>query len=179
MTFFLKRTLQQKRLVYYIRTNKSVKGLDDRSAKNKKMVVVVRDEAPTIVCFPNQFQFESQCGPLKILCNRCGPLCFAGCPSLLWTFEKYVKICSGASVFFCCLDFDECTNSSVCHENASCTDTVGSFVCTCNRGFIGDGSFCESKAKPQQIMSSQDGATGLASSEAPLPKQQHISSRVN
>ena len=53
------------------------------------------------------------------------------------------------------------------------------FVCTCNHGFTGDGFFCESKAKPQQIMSSQDGATGLASSEAPLPKQQQIFSIVN
>ena len=68
--------------------------------KTKIKVVAVRDEAPTIVCFPNEFQFENQSDLLKILCSRCGPLCFAGCPSLLWTFEKYVKFCSGASVFF-------------------------------------------------------------------------------
>ena len=97
---------------------------------------------------------------------------------LLWTFDKYVKFCSGANVLFYCLDFDECTNSSVCHENAFCTDTVGSFVCTCNRGFAGDGSFCESKAKLEQIKSSQDRATGLTFGEAPLPKQQQTSSRV-
>ena len=156
-----------------------MKGLDDRSAKNIKKVLVVRDETPIIVCFESEFQFESQCGPLKILCNRCGPLCCAGSPSLLWTFDKYVKFCSGANVLFCCLDFDECTNSSVCHENAFCTDTVGSFVCTCNHGFTGDGSFCESKAKLKQIKSSQDRATGLTSGEAFLPKQQQTSSRVN
>ena len=29
-----------------------------------------------------------------------------------------------------------------CHENASCTDTDGSFNCTCNPGFEGDGVNC-------------------------------------
>ena len=32
-----------------------------------------------------------------------------------------------------------------CDTNAACTDTVGSFICTCNQGFQGDGINCTSK----------------------------------
>ncbi|XP_078619231.1 uncharacterized protein LOC144886470 [Branchiostoma floridae x Branchiostoma japonicum] len=33
-----------------------------------------------------------------------------------------------------------------CHEDASCTDTDGSFTCTCNDGFTGNGLYCERNA---------------------------------
>ncbi|XP_068736575.1 adhesion G protein-coupled receptor E2-like isoform X1 [Montipora capricornis] len=40
-------------------------------------------------------------------------------------------------------DVDECTASSpVCHENAACNNTLGSYQCTCKRGFAGDGKIC-------------------------------------
>lgn len=42
-------------------------------------------------------------------------------------------------------DIDECSNSSLnnCHMNASCYDTPGSFNCTCDVGFAGDGVVCD------------------------------------
>ena len=44
------------------------------------------------------------------------------------------------------LDIDECTiNAHNCDENANCTDTEGSFQCTCFSGYIGNGTFCQSK----------------------------------
>ena len=43
------------------------------------------------------------------------------------------------------LDVDECLNETVCHDNATCQDTVGSFKCNCNEGFAGDGQDCEGK----------------------------------
>ena len=35
----------------------------------------------------------------------------------------------------------------VCHENASCLNTYGSFECMCFDGFEGDGNNCTSKIK--------------------------------
>ena len=43
-------------------------------------------------------------------------------------------------------DVNECAgNVSVCDEHANCTDSEGSFLCTCNTGFSGDGYNCSSE----------------------------------
>ena len=34
-----------------------------------------------------------------------------------------------------------------CHEYANCTDTDGSFTCTCRTGFTGDSLQCEGKVQ--------------------------------
>ena len=45
------------------------------------------------------------------------------------------------------IDIDECASElDNCHENATCNNTFGSFECTCNAGFDGDGVNCTSKA---------------------------------
>ena len=38
-------------------------------------------------------------------------------------------------------DVDECTTSP-CHDNAECTNTAGSFTCSCHDGYSGDGKTC-------------------------------------
>ncbi|XP_072042802.1 uncharacterized protein [Amphiura filiformis] len=41
------------------------------------------------------------------------------------------------------LDINECTNGEHnCYDDATCTNTMGSFSCACNRGYIGDGTTC-------------------------------------
>lgn len=41
------------------------------------------------------------------------------------------------------LDTNECTEMvDNCHDDASCYDTEGSFMCECNTGFSGDGINC-------------------------------------
>jgi len=43
-------------------------------------------------------------------------------------------------------DIDECElDTDNCHVNATCTDVIGGFVCTCNSGFEGNGVNCISK----------------------------------
>ena len=43
-------------------------------------------------------------------------------------------------------DIDECElGIDNCHVNATCADVIGSFICTCNNGFDGDGVNCTSR----------------------------------
>lgn len=40
------------------------------------------------------------------------------------------------------LDVNECEDVNDCHTNALCTNTEGSYVCRCIRGYEGDGKTC-------------------------------------
>ena len=41
-------------------------------------------------------------------------------------------------------DIDECVNSTyLCDSEAACNNTEGSYLCICNDGFTGNGSYCE------------------------------------
>ena len=41
-------------------------------------------------------------------------------------------------------DIDECADGlHDCDADATCTDTEGSYICTCKDGFTGDGFTCE------------------------------------
>ena len=41
------------------------------------------------------------------------------------------------------LDILECTlGIDDCHDNATCSETPGSFMCKCNSGYTGNGTFC-------------------------------------
>jgi hypothetical protein len=42
------------------------------------------------------------------------------------------------------LDINECEDYP-CHQNATCTNSIGSFECDCNEGFNGTGFVCEGK----------------------------------
>ena len=44
------------------------------------------------------------------------------------------------------MNVDECAEHlDTCHPDAICTDTVGSFNCSCKEGFAGDGYDCTGK----------------------------------
>ena len=43
-----------------------------------------------------------------------------------------------------CADINECADgSSICDQNAQCTNNPGSYSCHCNKGYHGDGRSCE------------------------------------
>src|SRR5690606_9691938 len=45
-----------------------------------------------------------------------------------------------------CVDIDECDlGTHDCDEHATCTNTEGSFECTCETGYSGDGKTCTSQ----------------------------------
>ena len=48
---------------------------------------------------------------------------------------------------FLTLDIDECASpeTNQCQGNAICTNTEGSYVCRCKRGYVGDGENCTGK----------------------------------
>ena len=42
------------------------------------------------------------------------------------------------------LDLDECSlDTDTCDDNAVCTNNAGSYTCTCNNGYSGNGTKCE------------------------------------
>jgi len=50
-------------------------------------------------------------------------------------------------VFVLFKDIDECKASpSVCDVNAKCQNSVGSYRCSCNPGYTGDGEKCSGMA---------------------------------
>ena len=57
--------------------------------------------------------------------------------------------------FHCNLDVDECEgdDSNNCHKNAQCSNTDGSYTCSCKPGYTGDGVNCTSKFKNGEITS--------------------------
>ena len=49
-------------------------------------------------------------------------------------------------LFVCFIDIDECTiGKHNCSADAVCSNTKGSYNCTCIPGYFGDGRECKSK----------------------------------
>ena len=63
--------------------------------------------------------------------------------SLFWPFNVFE---SGLVIFFHQVDVNECTTDAhSCNVNAYCNNTNGSYNCTCNPGYSGNGISCTGK----------------------------------
>ena len=49
-----------------------------------------------------------------------------------------------SKIYFYYSDIDECSDDNLnsCDDNALCSNSAGSYSCSCNSGFIGDGRNC-------------------------------------
>ena len=65
---------------------------------------------------------------------------------------------------FCvCLDIDECIEGThTCHSVATCTNTLGSYNCSCNNGYHGDGTNCTGKQGRNTVKTSGASMTVLS-----------------
>ena len=54
--------------------------------------------------------------------------------------------------FYTYSDINECSAADqLCDTNANCTNTHGSFYCSCSTGFTGDGEHCQGKNETNSI----------------------------
>ena len=51
---------------------------------------------------------------------------------------------------FICIDINGC-GTNPCHPQATCQDTIGSFTCTCDAGYSGNGFVCQGKKISESI----------------------------
>ena len=75
------------------------------------------------------------------VCKTSNTLCF---------ISVYVIKLKSVIVFLVSIapDIDECSiDPSGCDENADCTNSEGSYSCTCKQGFTGDGVKCQGTAE--------------------------------
>ena len=65
--------------------------------------------------------------------------------SMVWLV--YMVQVDSLKCFLTSVDFNECANATTnnCDSNAMCANTPGSFTCTCNQGYTGNGVVCIGK----------------------------------
>ncbi|XP_068718725.1 uncharacterized protein [Montipora capricornis] len=72
----------------------------------------------------------------------------------LYEDNSYKCVCKGFTGRDCENDIDECSSENECHVNATCTNTIGSYNCTCKKGYGGDGRNCTEKIEKSVIIGS-------------------------
>lgn len=60
-----------------------------------------------------------------------------------WVFNRRQPIFCLLALLCCSSDIDECLDSGVCPEHSECANSLGSYSCHCQDGFISNNSLCE------------------------------------
>nr|XP_044990663.1 adhesion G protein-coupled receptor E1 [Jaculus jaculus] len=100
-------------------------------------------KGPGVACedIDECIQSPSPCGPYSTCTNMPGRYqcsCDPGFSSP--TGNNWVR---GSKGHFTCKDVDECQTAGICPEHSFCSNSVGSYGCTCQDGFIFNNSTCE------------------------------------
>ena len=70
------------------------------------------------------------------------PLDIYACRGMLSSFNVWCHVIVLQTAVI--IDVDECSiGQHNCNQNAECTNTIGSFICTCRTGYEGNGLFCQ------------------------------------
>lgn len=103
-----------------------------------------------------QFNDTTRVAPYEMRCSFSQGKCFCSNMSKLCVDNAYLTYSNLSSQCACktgyqgngfhnCSDVDECVQArNVCHSDADCINTVGSYQCVCFEGYHGDGMSCHS-----------------------------------
>ena len=80
--------------------------------------------------------------------------------NMLFRYDRYTRLFLIICIYVFLRLFtvvDECVNGTHnCHNNANCTNAEGSFNCTCNPGYIGNGTYCEGRCSKYKFANCQN-----------------------
>ena len=103
-----------------------------------------------------EFNDTSRISPHEMKCSFSQGKCFCSNMSELCVDNAYLTFSNLSAQCACktgyqgngflnCTDVDECVHArNVCHSDADCINTVGSYRCVCLEGYLGDGVTCHS-----------------------------------
>ena len=99
--------------------------------------------------FSSGFQIFQHCGKQPEFFDVAREMVKA-CDSPIFLLEDFCKCCVP---LYSSTDIDECVSGvHDCHSSASCTNTVGSYKCSCDQPYIGDGKTCKMSSGEYSVL---------------------------
>ena len=64
----------------------------------------------------------------------------------IYMMHEKCRQCFINEIYLLSPDLNECVNETHdCHKKSTCTNIDGSFTCSCNPGYFGNGTYCQGK----------------------------------
>ena len=99
--------------------------------------------ADNAVCMDTDGSYTCTCNPGYtgdgVMCSGRSNVCAQKNVSLKQCHECALRLI----IHSCTTDNDECTGANDCDPNADCENTPGSYTCSCQDGYSGDGYGCQ------------------------------------